>query len=156
MSSPGRIVMGADHRGVEVLTSLRAHLESLGWAVSTVPVPEGEAVDYPDVAWTVAEAVASSDAAKGILVCGSGIGMSISANKVARVRAALVHDAVAGAACRRHNDANVLCLAADAQETGAMIEIVDAWLDAEFEGGRHKRRVEKIELIEQGLDPGKG
>ena len=101
----------------------------------------------------MASAVASGAADRGVLVCGSGIGMSMAANKVDGVRAALAHEAHAAQMSRRHNDANILCMAADGKAQIDPIAIVDAWLAADFEGGRHQRRVDKITSIERGVDP---
>jgi ribose 5-phosphate isomerase B len=109
--------------------------------------------DYPDMAYPVATAVATGDAQRGILICGSGIGMSIAANKVKGVRAALVHDEIGAEMSRRHNDANVLCLAADLLGVRLIERIIGIWLATEFEGGRHARRVSKITAIEQGHNP---
>ena len=114
---------------------------------------DGEACDYPDDAYLVARAVADGDADRGILSCGSGIGMSIAANKVNGVRAALVFDEVAAARSRRHNDANVLCLSPELTPVDQIRKIVDVWLAEPFEGGRHAKRVAKIAAIERGEDP---
>ncbi len=148
-----KIALGADHRGSD---ALRAITETLT-ANRHVPLPLGisqdRSCDYPDMAYPVAYAVAQGDADRGILVCGSGIGMSIAANKVKGIRAALVHDEVGAEVSRRHNDANVLCLPADMLGKHVIERIVLAWLRTEFEGGRHERRVQKIKAIEAGMDP---
>ena len=109
--------------------------------------------DYPDMAYPVAVAVAEGRADRGILVCGSGIGMSITANKIRGIRAALVHDELGAEMSRRHNNANILCLAADLLGQSVIERIVQLWLKTEFEGGRHARRVEKIAAIENGQNP---
>ena len=147
------IAIGADHRGVETGLGLVGRLDGQGHNVVVVHCNEGSTCDYPDAAYTVGKAVASGAADRGILLCGSGIGMSIAANKINGVRAALVGNTISAELSRRHNDANVLCLSADTLGVKAIEQIVDAWLCAEFEGGRHARRVAKIEAIERGEDP---
>ncbi len=148
-----KIALGADHRGTDAIKAITEMLI----ANRHTPVPKGvcktRSCDYPDMAYPVAQAVATGKADRGILVCGSGIGMSIAANKVKGIRAALVHDAVGAEVSRRHNDANVLCIPADMLGVRVIEQIVTAWLRTEFEGGRHERRVQKIQAIEQGLDP---
>ena len=109
--------------------------------------------DYTDVGYGAAKAVADHTVHRAILLCGSGIGMSITANKVTGVRAALCGDELTAQMSRRHNDANVLCLAADLLGEELMRRIVEVWLETEFEAGRHQRRVEKIAMIEKGQDP---
>ena len=151
MSAPqGTIAMGSDHRGFDVIDELRSHLEGAGWTVIVPPRPEDvdASVDYPDAAAGVAAAVRDGDAERGVLVCGSGIGMSIAANKVHGVRAALVQDATGAEMSRRHNDANVLCMGSSVIDTAAMAALIDLWLETPFEGGRHARRVDKIAGIE--------
>lgn len=147
------IAIGADHRGVETGLGLVNRLGAQGHNVVVVHCNEGATCDYPDAAYTVGKAVASGAADRGILLCGSGIGMSIAANKIKGIRAALVGNTISAELSRRHNDANVLCLSADTLGVKAIEQIVDAWLGAEFEGGRHARRVAKIEAIERGEDP---
>ena len=148
-----RIALGADHRGFEVAAHLADLLMRLGHHVQTSHHFDGKSCDYPDVAYQVARAVADGNADRGILLCGSGIGMCIAANKVRGVRAALVHDEVGADMSRRHNNANVLCLPADMLGNRFIDRIVQTWLKTEFEGGRHARRVRKIAAIEEGLDP---
>jgi ribose 5-phosphate isomerase B len=149
-----RIAMGADHRGAEVGLHLCDMLRRQGHVVEMMGSCDGsKSCDYPDVAYPVATAVATSTADRGILVCGSGIGMCIAANKVKGIRAALVHDEVGADMSRRHNDANVLCLSADMLGLRIIDRIVRSWLVTEFEGGRHQRRVNKILAIERGQDP---
>lgn len=139
-----RIAIGSDHRGFEAKERIRALLESLGQNVTDHGSKGREATDYPDTGMAVARDVAEGRADRGILFCGSGIGMSITANKVDGVRAALCHDELTAQMSRRHNDANVLCLPADLVGDALMQNIVKVWLAAEFEGGRHQRRVQKI------------
>ena len=139
------IAIGADHGGFEMKNALRAHLQGAGANVLDCGTDSAESTDYPDFAKKVATAVASGEQSLGILVCRSGIGMSIAANKVPGARAALISDAEAAALSRRHNDANVLCLGADGLTQDSAIAIVDAFLNTPFEGGRHERRVGKLE-----------
>ena len=149
-ATQGTIAMGSDHRGFDVIDELRAHLEAAGWNVMVParPVEEDASVDYPDAAAEVAAAVRDGGAEYGVLVCGSGIGMSIAANKVHGVRAALVHDEHGAEMSRRHNDSNVLCMGSGVVDTAAMASLIDLWLSTPFEGGRHARRVEKITGLE--------
>ncbi|WP_432799701.1 ribose 5-phosphate isomerase B [Poriferisphaera sp. WC338] len=144
------IAVGSDHRGADMLSKLTLELQHTGCKVLEVGSCGGRMCDYPDMAYPVAQAVSSGQADRGILICGSGIGMSIAANKVDSVRAALVHDEIGAEMSRRHNDANVLCLPADLLGARVMERIVQIWLETEFEGGRHARRVDKIAAIEQG------
>ncbi|MCX5661209.1 MAG: ribose 5-phosphate isomerase B [Planctomycetota bacterium] len=149
-----KIALGADHRGMEVRTYLADMLAQMGCEVVAMGQgSDARSCDYPDVAFAVATAVSTGQVGSGILICGTGIGMSIAANKVAGVRAALVHDEIGADMSRRHNDANVLCLPADLLGLRIIDRIVKTWLKADFEGGRHARRVQKIGAIEQGTDP---
>ncbi len=148
-----KLAIGADHRGSEVLNNLRNYLSSHGYTVEPFGSLDGQLFDYPDAAYKVAVAVSDGRCERGILICGSGIGMSIAANKVARVRAALIHDELDAEISRRHNDANVLCLPAGLVGSQSIERIVGTWLETPFEGGRHARRNNKIHLIEQGHDP---
>ncbi len=148
-----RIALGSDHRGREVLAHLSRSLTQQGHAVHYVRGPDSANTDYPDVAYAVASMVAQGEMDRGILVCGTGLGMSIAANKVPGVRAAAVHDEVTADTSRRHNDANVLCLSADMLGLRFIDRIVTVFLNTDFEGGRHARRVRKIAAIEQGRDP---
>lgn len=148
-----KIAISADHRGVEALSRITLLLQNHGCEVLDLSGGVDKTCDYPDMAYPVAMAVATGTADRGILVCGSGIGMSIAANKVKRVRAALVHDEIGAGMSRRHNDANVLCLPADLLGVRIIERIIVCWLDTEFEGGRHARRVSKITAIEEGRDP---
>lgn len=142
-----KIMLAADHRGRALLLEMTVTLGVAGHALEAVPCTE-EAMDYPDTALPVARAVASGAVERGILICGSGIGSCIVANKVTGVRAALAHDEIGAEMARRHHDANVLCLAADL--TGARIieRVVQTFLTTSFEGGRHARRLDKISAIE--------
>jgi ribose 5-phosphate isomerase B len=144
------IAIGSDHRGAEILPYIRPELEAKGCQVLVLGACDGKTCDYPDQAYPVARAVAEGQADFGILICGSGIGMSITANKISGVRAALVHDEIGAEMARRHNNANVLCLSADLLGPRVIERIVHIWLQADFEGGRHARRIDKITAIEQG------
>lgn len=148
-----RIAVGADHRGVEMIGHIAMMLQHQGCQVLELGMCPTKTCDYPDIAYPVAKAVSTGEADRGILVCGSGIGMSIAANKVKGVRAALVHDEIGADMSRRHNDANVLCLAADLLGMRIIERIVQKWLQTEFEAGRHARRVSKITAIEEGRSP---
>lgn len=145
-----RISIGSDHRGVHVKQRLLALLHARADEVHDVGTQSDQSVDYPDIAAQVAHEVSQGQAERGILICGSGIGMAISANKFAHVRAATCHDERTAELSRRHNDLNVLCLGADTLPEGTSIDrIVEVWLQTEFDGGRHARRVQKIDAIER-------
>lgn len=146
-----KIALGADHRGRDVLLELTAMLGGAGHDLVTFGQAEPDKpVDYPDTALPVARVVASGEADLGVLVCGSGIGSCMAANKVRGVRAAQVHDEVGAEMARRHHDANVLCLAADLMGPRTIQRVMETFLAAEFEGGRHARRLEKVAAIEAG------
>jgi ribose 5-phosphate isomerase B len=144
-----KIALGADHAGFELKQKIRAHLERQGVTVDDRGTLDNNSVDYPDFAKQVGEQVAAQHADLGILVCGSGIGMSIAANKVPGVRAANVSTEYEAEMSRRHNDANVLALGARVLEEPTAKAIVDKWLHTDFEGGRHQQRVDKITAIER-------
>jgi len=147
-----KIMLGADHRGRGLLLELTVTLGVGGYELDAVPCAEG-ALDYPDTALPVARAVAVGEAERGILICGSGIGSCIVANKVRGVRAALAHDQIGAEMARRHHDANVLCLAADLTSTRIIERVVQTFLGTSFEGGRHARRLDKIVAIESDQTP---
>jgi ribose 5-phosphate isomerase B len=144
-----RIALGCDHNGVELKLQLINMLNELGHELKDFGCYDTNSVDYPDVAQEVAIAVGESRFEQGILICGSGIGMSIAANKVPGIRAALCQDPVSASRAREHNDANVLCLPGLYIERDAAQETVRAYLEGEFEGGRHARRVDKISSLEK-------
>lgn len=152
-----KISIGADHRGHDAARSLGRALEAMGHEVTVLnggePSDAPKSCDYPERAHQVGSSVATGKADKGVLLCGSGIGMCIAANKVHGVRAALVHDEFTAQMAKSHNDANVLCLSADMLGQRLIERVVEAWMTAEFEGGRHARRVAKIHAIERGEDP---
>ena len=144
-----RIAIGSDHAGFRLKGEIIKLLRELGHDCRDFGTQSEEHCDYPDYAQAVAEAVARGECERGILICATGIGMSMAANKVKGIRAALCHDVFSARRSREHNDANVLCLGAEVLGVGLALEIVRAWLAAEFSGGeRHRRRVEKIEAME--------
>jgi ribose 5-phosphate isomerase B len=143
-----RIALGADHAGYELKDKIREHLKLRGIDVRDKGTNSGDSVDYPDYARLVARDVKQGRADLGILVCGSGIGMSMAANKVPGIRAATVSTEHEAQVSREHNNANVLALGARITPADQALKIVDAWLAAVFAGGRHQRRVEKIAAIE--------
>lgn len=144
-----RIALGSDHAGYPLKEEIKAYLEEQGISYEDFGTFGPEAVDYPDFALAVAEAVAARRCQYGILTCGTGIGVAIAANKVPGIRAALCHDTFSARASREHNDANILTLGARVIGPGLAREIVKVWLAAEFAGGRHRRRVDKIRAIEE-------
>ena len=144
------VAIASDHRGFEVKRRLLPILQQLGHVVIDLGPTGPDSVDYPDFAFAVAQAVSEGRADRGILVCGTGIGMCIAANKVKGIRAAPCHDSITAEMSRRHNDANVLCLSADLLGEELIDRMVRIWLETEFEGGRHARRVDKIRNREAG------
>jgi ribose 5-phosphate isomerase B len=143
-----RIAIGSDHGGLDLKITLMAVLDELGLSYQDMGTHEHTSCDYPDYAQRVAEGVASGAYDQGILVCGTGIGMSIAANKVQGIRAALCNDIFSAHMARNHNDANVLCLGARVVGPGVAQEIVRAYFTSTFEGGRHATRVAKIDRME--------
>ncbi len=138
------IVIASDHAGFELKETLKQELEALGFAVNDLGTHGAESVDYPDYADALARAVAAGEAGRGVLLCGTGIGASIAANRHAGVRAALCHDAQSASMSRRHNDANVLVLGGRVTTPETARECLRIFLDTPFEGGRHARRVAKL------------
>ena len=143
-----RISVASDHRGVELKRAIIAKLESLGHQVCDDGADGTESVDYPDFASVVACKVCDGEIERGVLICGTGIGMAIAANKYPGVRAAPCSDEVTAEISRRHNDLNVLCLSADLLSARVAERMVEVWVGTEFEGGRHARRLDKIKSIE--------
>ena len=143
-----RIVIGSDHAGFLVKEVIRKHLEAAGYAVDDQGTSSEDSVDYPDYGKAVGVQVASKQADVGIAVCGSGIGISIAANKVPGIRAALAHDVNTARLAREHNDANVLALGARIVTPEAALEMVQTFLTTAYLGGRHQRRLDKIAQIE--------
>jgi ribose 5-phosphate isomerase B len=144
-----RIALGSDHRGYPAKEKLKPLLEQLGYDVADFGTDSTKSFDYPDAAYPVSRSVATGENDRAILICGTGLGVSISANKVRGVRAALCHDELTAQMSRQHNNANVLCLPADLIGEALMRRIVEVWLETAFEGGRHQRRVDKIGEIEK-------
>ena len=143
------MALGADHAGFSLKQDLKQWLVSKGHTVVDAGTHSQDPVDYPDFAASVARAVASGEAARGLLVCGTGIGMAISANKISGIRAAVCADVDTARLSRRHNDLNVLALAGRTTSREQGIAIVRAWLETAFDGGRHQRRLAKVAGLEQ-------
>ena len=144
------IAIASDHGAVELKEALTGDLKRRGFSVLDLGTDGLDSVDYPDFADALATAIREGRAARGVLLCGSGIGMSIAANRHREIRAALVHDHLAARLARQHNDANVLCIGSRVVGAGLASEILKAFLNASFEGGRHERRVNKIEPSNEG------
>jgi|TARA_B100001971_G_scaffold192935_1_gene197581 ribose 5-phosphate isomerase B len=142
-----RIAIGSDNAGFNLKMRLASDLADLGHEVLDLGAHSIDRVDYPDYGEAVGRAVAGGDADAGVCVCGSGIGIAMAANKVAGVRAATVHDATSARLAREHNDANVVCFGERLIDEAVAAEALRAWLDAEFEGGRHADRVAKLDAI---------
>jgi ribose 5-phosphate isomerase B len=145
-----KIAIASDHRGIALKAAVAARLVQLGAAVVDMGPETDASVDYPVYARRVAEAVSRKECARGVLICGSGIGMSIAANKFRGVRAALCHDARTAEMCRRHNNANILVMGESAGEALAR-EMAVIWFETAFEGGRHQKRLDLISAIEHDL-----
>ncbi|HUS38796.1 MAG: ribose 5-phosphate isomerase B [Pirellulales bacterium] len=145
------ICVGSDHRGFNVKRQICELLEKMGHEVEDVGVESTDSADYPDIAAIVGKKISEGKADRGILICGTGIGMTIAANKFAGVRAAPCHDDITAEMSRRHNDLNVLCLSADLLGGKLIDRMVEIWLNTDFEGGRHARRVEKISDLDKKL-----
>jgi ribose 5-phosphate isomerase B len=143
-----RIAIGCDHRGFGLKEPIISFLQNECYSYQDFGCYSTEPVDYPDIAQKVGEAVASSSFDQGILICSTGIGMCMAANKIRGVRAALCHNDFAAQRARQHNDANVLCLGGEDVDTSVALEIVKTFLTTDFEGGRHTRRVSKIGALE--------
>jgi ribose 5-phosphate isomerase B len=144
-----RVAIGADQGGYELKQQVAEFLIAQGYAVADVGIHRSESVDYPDIAALVARAVAAGEAERGILICGTGIGVSLAANKVDGVRAALCTDCYMARMAREHNDAQILCLGGRVLGVGSALDIVQVFLGSEFLGGRHARRVNKISALER-------
>ncbi len=144
-----KIAIGCDHGGVELKKTVIEHLQEKGMEVKDFGTYTEESCDYPEYGQKVAEEVVAKNYDFGIVICGTGIGISISANKVPGARAALCHDTFSAHATREHNNANILALGARVTGPGLALDIVDTFLGATFEGGRHERRIDKISEIEK-------
>ena len=151
-----KIAVATDHRGFAIKNKILTMIADLGHDALDMGTDSADSVDYPDFGAKVAQAVSEGRVDRGILICGTGMGMCITANKFFGVRAASCHDDLTAEMSRRHNDANVLCLSADLLGDRLVNRMVNIWLKTEFEGGRHARRVEKISKIEEeGRQPPK-
>lgn len=147
MAKMQKIAIGSDHAGYDLKEYLKSSIREVKW--SDLGTTNGESVDYPDFAEKIGREVADSKVDAGVLICGSGIGMCIAANKVAGIRAAHVESEVTARLSRAHNDANVLCLGSRVLAPEYAKEIVKAWLNTDFEGGRHAKRINKIADLEK-------
>lgn len=144
-----KIAIGADHGGFLLKETIKAHLIKNGYEVLDKGTYNSDSVDYPDFSVKVAESILSGEADRGMLMCGTGLGISIAANKIPGIRAALVSECFSAKMSREHNDANILALGGRVTGPDLALEIVDVWLKAEFQGGRHERRVNKVKDIEK-------
>lgn len=142
-----KIILGSDHAGLDLKEKIFQHLRENGFSIEDIGTYTPESVDYPLYAQKVARSVAEGNADRGILICGSGLGMCIAANRIPGVRAVPVSDPYAAKMSRRHNDSNVLCLGARFLGQDMAMEIVDTWLNESFEGGRHQRRVAMMDQL---------
>jgi ribose 5-phosphate isomerase B len=148
-----KIAIGSDHRGFDAKQVVKAMVLQMGHECIDFGTDGTNPVDYPDLAYVVGQAVSNNQVDRAILICATGLGMNIAANKLKGIRAALCHDELTARVSRDHNDTNVLCLSGDQLGEVLLRRIVEAWITTEFSGGRHQRRVNKITAIEQGLDP---
>jgi ribose 5-phosphate isomerase B len=148
-----KVAVGSDHRGFNAKQLIMAIVGQMGHECVDVGTDSATPVDYPDLAYLAARSVSEKQADRAILICATGLGMSIAANKVRGVRAALCHDELSAHIARDHNDTNILCLSGDQIGEVLLRKIVETWMTTEFSGGRHQRRVNKITAIEEGRDP---
>ena len=139
-----KVVLSSDHRGFSAKEGIKTYLTAAGHEVTDFGCDSPASCDYPDTAFAGAMAISAGKAQRGIFFCGTGIGMSMTANKVHGIRAALCHDELTAELARRHNNANVLCLPADLLGQELIRRVVDVWLRTDYEGGRHERRLQKI------------
>ncbi len=144
-----KIALGCDHGGLEHKNAIAEHLKERGFEIIDHGIYEQKSVDYPEIAVKVADCVAKQEAELGILVCGTGIGMSLAANKVRGIRAAACSEHFSAKYTRLHNNSNILCLGGRVIGVGTALELVDLFVDTKFEGGRHQRRVDMITAIEE-------
>ena len=144
-----KLAIGSDHGGFRLKEPIKTYLLAHDYEVTDFGTESEDSCDYPDFALPVAEAVAKGEYDRGILICGTGIGIGIVANKVKGVRAALCHDTFSAEACRNHNDANILTMGERIVGEGLALKIVETFLNSDFEGGRHQRRVDKIKALEE-------
>lgn len=144
-----KLAIGSDHGGFRLKEAIKTYLLVHDYEVTDFGTESEDSCDYPDFALPVAEAVAKGEYDRGILICGTGIGIGIVANKVKGVRAALCHDTFSAEACRNHNDANILTMGERIVGEGLALKIVETFLNSDFKGGRHQRRVDKIKALEE-------
>ena len=144
-----KIALGCDHGGLEHKNAISEHLKERGFEVVDFGIYEQKSIDYPEIAEKVANCIASGEAERGILVCGTGIGMSLAANKVKGIRAAACSEHFSAKYTRLHNNSNILCLGGRVIGVGTALELADLFVDTEFEGGRHQRRVDMITALEK-------
>ena len=144
-----KIAIGCDHGGLEHKNAIIAHLKERGFEVVNFGTDTLDSVDYPDIAVKVCNAVVNHECERGILVCGTGIGMSIAANKIKGIRAAALSDHYSAKYTRLHNDANILCLGGRVIGIGTALELTDIFTDTQYEGGRHQKRLDKIAAVEK-------
>lgn len=143
-----KIAIGCDHGGFEHKNAIKEHLIERGFEVTDCGIYENKSVDYPDIAVKVCNEITSGNCERGILVCGTGIGMSLAANKVKGIRAAVLSDHFSAKYTRLHNNSNILCLGGRVVGIGTALELADIFLDTEYEGGRHQLRLDKIAELE--------
>ena len=148
-----KIAIGSDHRGFEAKQLIKTIINQLGHECIDVGTYDNNPVDYPDLAYAAAIAVSKNEADRAILACATGLGMSIAANKIKGIRAVVCHDELNAQVSRDHNNSNVLCISGDQTGETTLRKIVEVWLNTEFTGGRHQRRVNKIKAIEENKDP---
>ena len=146
-----KIALASDHGGFDLKESVIAHLLNTGWEVDDLGPHSGDSVDYPDYGIKLAEAVAEKKVDRGIVICGTGIGMSIVVNRYPGIRGTLCSDVFTAKLCREHNDSNILIMGGRLIGKGLAAEIVNTWLNTPFEGGRHQRRLDKINQIDASL-----
>ena len=146
-----KIALASDHGGFDLKESVIAHLLNTGWEVDDLGPHSGDSVDYPDYGIKLAEAVAEKKVDRGIVICGTGIGMSIVVNRYPGIRGTLCSDVFTAKLCREHNDSNILIMGCRVIGKGLAAEIVNTWLNTPFEGGRHQRRLDKINQIDASL-----
>ena len=146
-----KIALASDHGGFDLKESVIAHLLNTGWEVDDLGPHTGDSVDYPDYGIKLAEAVAEKKVDRGIVICGTGIGMSIVVNRYPGIRGTLCSDVFTAKLCREHNDSNILIMGGRVIGKGLAAEIVNTWLNTPFEGGRHQRRLDKINQIDASL-----
>ena len=150
-----KIVIASDHGGLETKTALVAALKKAGVDVEDLGTSTGDSVDYPDFAALVASSIIQGKADRGILVCGTGIGISIAANKFPGIRAAVIHDEFTAQMSKQHNNANIVALGGRIMEPGQACHLVDIWRNTEYEGGRHQLRLDKITRLEEEIQAGR-